>query len=474
MCAGRARADTPASPLRTNDYALEFYQGPLIAPIRVTGFAGAYTAIAEGVEGAASNAAAPAVREPFSHHWFDYDLSAALSFPGAFARTDFDNRGTVSSTSSTRFGQFLYLNLGAQAQLGSFGTSATVDLQQFTVAPSDGGSPLQVQLARWHLLAGYGVFGDQLVLGFGLRALSLRISTQENLVAEGNIVTGGLFTMAGLAPEAGVLYRPDNQPWRIGATVRAPVTARKLGAGNTTTDPDGVVRAGDLVLPEKAILPWEVELGVAVQAGPRPLNPPWINPHTQEQPVRDAIDRARAEREAANADAVARAPAAERPSVAAEILRREAHIREVEDARLEAERARLLAVRKARYANWPREKILFVASVLATGVTEDAVAVEGFLDHRDERVGRRITLMPRAGIESEPIVGWLRMRGGSYVEPSRFESGTARQHFTAGADVKLFPFDAWGIFAPTIWRASFAIDLAPRYANWGFGIGAWH
>jgi len=440
----------------------------------VTGLAGAYTAIAEGVEGAASNAAAPAAREPFSHHWFDYDLSAGLSFPGAFAHTDFDNRGPASATSSTVFGQFLYLNLGAQVQLGAFGASTTVDLQQFTVAPTTGGNPLEVQLARWHMLAGYSVLGDQLVLGFGFRALTLRISAAQNLVSSTNIVTGGLFTMAGLAPEAGVLYRPDHAPWRIGATVRAPVTARKLGTGNVTTGDDGVTRAGDLVLPEKAVLPWEIEVGVAVQAGPRPLNPTWINPHDQERPVRDAIERARAARASADQAAILAAPPDRREALQKELEAREAHVREVEDARLEAERDRLLAQRKARYANWPREKILFVASVLVTGVNEDAVAVEGFLDHQDERVGRRVTAMPRAGIESEPIVGWLRMRGGSYVEPSRFETGTMRQHFTAGADVKLFPFDAWGIFAPTIWRASFAVDLAPRYANWGFGIGAWH
>jgi hypothetical protein len=58
---------------------------------------------------------------------------------------------------------------------------------------------------------------------------------------------------------------------------------------------------------------------------------------------------------------------------------------------------------------------------------------------------------------------------------SRFNDGTARDHFTAGADFKLFPFDAFGVFDPsTTWRISFAVDAAPRYFNWGLGLGFWH
>jgi hypothetical protein len=63
---------------------------------------------------------------------------------------------------------------------------------------------------------------------------------------------------------------------------------------------------------------------------------------------------------------------------------------------------------------------------------------------------------------------------GSYLEPSRFEQGTTRQHFTFGGDVRLFPFSPWGIFGDQVWRVTVAADLAPRYQNFGIGIGAWH
>ena len=130
--------------------------------------------------------------------------------------------------------------------------------------------------------------------------------------------------------------------------------------------------------------------------------------------------------------------------------------------------------RRARYANWPREKLLFVASALITGPDSNAIAVESFLEQGNEPFGQHVTVMPRFGVESEPIIDWVRVRAGTYIEPSRFENGTARDHFTAGADFKLFPFDAFGLIDSTTLRASFAVDAAPRYFNWGLGLGIWH
>ena len=105
---------------------------------------------------------------------------------------------------------------------------------------------------------------------------------------------------------------------------------------------------------------------------------------------------------------------------------------------------------------------------------DPAVRIASFLDQKLEPFGRSVTVMPRFGIEAEPLPDRVRARIGTYLEPSRFPEGNARQHLTCGADIKLIPFDAWGLFGATTWRLSFAVDLAPRYANWGVGIGAWH
>lgn len=464
-----AAGPTPAGPLVNNNYVIEFYQGPLIAPIRVSGLAGAYNGYAEGVEGTATNAASPGVREPFSLRAIDYDVTASISLPGSYANTDFDNRGQASPVTASRFSEFLYLNLGAQVQYDLFGASITGDLQQFNLASATADrASLTLRIGRFHALGAYGVFNDQLVVGAGLRVLALGIS--EN----GGVLSGSVLTMTGTAPEIGALVKPDGQPWRIGVTARAPVTAVNVGGGATTTDAGGVTRAGNFIVPQKVVEPWELEVGVALQAGPRPLNPTWLNPEVQEAPIRLEISRARAAREAKRYEVLRHTPAAEQARVRAELDREEADIRSIENQRLEVESQRLLAQRRARYANWPREKLLFVASALVTGPDDNAIAVESFLDQKNEPFGQHVTVMPRFGVESEPIVDWVRVRAGVYVEPSRFESGTAREHFTTGADFKLFPFDAWGLIGATTWRVSMMVDAAPRYFNWGFGIGAWH
>jgi len=471
-----ARADTP---ITKNDFALEFYQGPIIAPNTVESIAGAYTAVAEGVDGAAVNAASPAVREPFSLKWVDYDFDIGLSFPGAYANTDFDNSGKLDSANN-----FLYFNVGAKVQLGSFGTSVTGEFLRYTIPSSTSSSSLSLTAGRWHALVGYGIWDNQLVVGAGLRAVSMQLS--ESAAGGGgssitslpsnlpNPTGSSLLTMTGVAPEAGFLIKPNDLPFRIGATVRLPVTGTTFGGSQANVDSQGVTRVGSVILPSNIYLPWEVEAGFAIQVGPRPLNPAWINPHDQDAPVRTYVAAERARRAREQAAVLAETPPAERVARLADLEREEVAIRIVEEQRMEAEERALLAERKARYANWPRERILVLASLLMTGPSSNAVSLEGFLNQVHDQYGQAVTLSPRLGIESEPIANLIHGRIGSYLEPSLFEDGHLRQHFTFGGDLKLLPFDTFGLTKDQVWRVSVAVDLAPRYINYGFSLGAWH
>lgn len=453
--------------IQDNNYSVEFFQGPVIAPVRITGLAGAYSGYAEGVEGTATNAAAPAVREPFSLRALDWDVTASFSFPGSYANTDFDNRGN-STQGSSSFSDFLYLNVGAQVQYDLFGASITGDLQQFNLSTPTTQSSLTLRIGRFHALGAYGVFNDQLVVGVGFRILALGITDNSG------VFSSSILTMAGAAPEIGALLKPDGKPWRIGATARAPVTAVNIGTASTTTDGAGVQRAGEFVIPQSIVQPWELELGVSLQAGPRPLNPTWLNPEQEEAPIRLEIARARSERAHKYFEILRHTPPKYVEAQKASLAREEAAIQAIENQHMDVESKRLLAQRRARYANWPREKLLFVASTLITGPDSNTVAVENFLEQTNEPFGRRVTVTPRFGVESEPVIDWVRVRAGTYIEPSRFESGNARDHFTAGADFKLFPFDVFGLLDQSILRASFAVDAAPRYFNWGLGLGLWH
>jgi hypothetical protein len=470
-----AYASAAPPKIQDNNYSVEFFQGPVIAPVRITGLAGAYSGYAEGVEGTATNAAAPAVREPFSLRALDWDLTASFSFPGSYANTDFDNRGPASSTTpQSSFSNFLYLNVGAQIQYDLFGASITGDLQQFNLSTPTTQSSLTLQIGRFHALGAYGVFNDQLVVGVGVRVLALNINGNNNVLGNTGVFGGSILTMTGLAPEVGALLKPDGAFWRLGATVRAPVTAGSVGSAQTTTDAANVTRVGEFIIPQSIVQPWELELGVSLQAGPRPLNPTWLNPEQEEAPIRLEITRARTERARKYSEILRHTPPQFAEAQKASLAKEEAAIQSIEDQHMNVEAKRLLAQRRARYANWPREKLLFVASTLITGPDSNTIAVENFLEQTNEPFGRRVTVTPRFGVESEPVIDWVRVRAGTYIEPSRFESGNARDHFTAGADFKLFPFDFFGVLDGTTLRASFAVDAAPRYFNWGLGLGLWH
>jgi hypothetical protein len=129
---------------------------------------------------------------------------------------------------------------------------------------------------------------------------------------------------------------------------------------------------------------------------------------------------------------------------------------------------------REQYPALPRNKVLLTASTLVSGPVNNAVGVESFLAQRVERSGRRATFTPRVGLETEPVEGWLQVRVGSYLEPSRYPGRASRPHGTFGLEAKIFPWTVFGLFEPgTWWRASGFIDLSARYLSWGVSVGIW-
>ncbi len=477
-------APTPPT-ITSNSYSLEIFQGPILAPIHVTGVGGAYVASAEDTEGSAVNPASPAVRNPYSATWFDYDVSLGASLPGAFSHTDFDNHGDFANLTASRAGDFVDLVVGGRLQFGSLGLAATSDLEQFSLTTGSSGATqgpatATMEIGQWKVQGAYALLDGQLVLGAGARIVSMQIHENTGnpfLIQNGTslLIQGGntLLTMTGVGPEVGALFMPTGLQWRLGAAARAPVSGGVFGSESLTSTA-GVLRAGSFVLPSKVVMPWEVDLGIAYQLGPRPLNPGWENPHEQERWLRLKLADERAARAQRHLDEVTSLPVESRGARAAELEAEEASVRRTEEERLEVEFRRLRAEREARYGNWPREKILLLASVLLTGPSNNAVSIDGFLDQRVETVGRTVSATPRVGLESEPLPDRMLLRVGTYVEPTRYESGQPRQHFTFGGDVRLFPLDFWGLLPQANWKIGVVIDLAPRYTNYGLAIGNWH
>ncbi len=450
----------------SNAYNIELFQGPVLAPLRVTGLGGAYGPYAEGTEGIPANAAAPAVRTPYSVKHFDWDLAFSVSFPGAFANTDFDNDGRVGFS----YSDHTFYTLGGLIQAGRLGIGVLGDFQRYNLTPnaSPDAARSTLTIGRIHVQAGWAFFNNQLVVGAGIRGVWLSIDTSQ----PGHSQT--LLRMAGASPEVGLLVRPDFQPWRIGATFRAPVRSIADLPG-VVEDSAGVRRAAGLAVPNEVYLPWELQAGFAIQVGPRPINPKWLDPYLQEEQARAELrETRRARRSAVEAELSSLSDPARRERRKLEIEADETYLRAIEDAKLDKLHDQMLSERRARYSNWPRQYVLVVVDALVTGPSPQAIGLESFLSQEVRRSGESINVTPRLGLEGEPVINAIKTRIGSYVEPARYAESNTRQHFTFGFDVRIYDYPGWGILAPTSLRISAMADLAPRYQNLGVSIGAWH
>ncbi|RKH47416.1 hypothetical protein D7X12_02835 [Corallococcus sicarius] len=257
-----ALADNP--PLTSSNYAIDVFQGPVLAPVRVTGLAGAYAPIAEGVEGIGANTAAPALRSLYSTQHVDYDLSLGFTLPSSVRNTDFDNNGSVGFT----YKNFVFTQLGGLIQWGPWGAGGLASLQSYTLGQDASGQTLQLNTSRFQIQLARTLFDGELVVGVGLRAVSLEIDSGEG-------EKSNLASMLGVNTEAGAIWTPLALPLRAALTFRAPVQGRLNPDSPTTADDEGNVRVANLYLPSTIKLPWEIEAGLAYQFGPRPLQIPW-------------------------------------------------------------------------------------------------------------------------------------------------------------------------------------------------------
>ncbi len=445
---------------------LHLVTGPVLAPARVLGLAGAYQGIAEGLAGYAVNAAAPAVREPWSSSWFDYDLDASISIPSAFRRIDDLEYDGVKENFD--YGGFIFVTLGANAQLGPWGLGVTTDLQRFDLTPDaqDGQERYAAVLTKTRILAARSLLDGDLVIGGGVRHIGFDI---DGTTPSGDSTK--LVSVSGLAPEIGMLYRPDEASFRVGATYRFPVTTGQFGD-------DDQPRVANWWVPRSVNLPWELDLGVAFQGGPRPLNVHWPNPHEDEERLREDVARARAHRAADRATILAGTPLDRRDARARELADAEASLRAMEDREIEAFPARLEAQRKARYRALPRDYLLFTLGLLVTGSTPEGISLESFFTQEIARAGAVTTYSPRAGVETELVPNLFRPRIGTYIEPSRFtlqpDWRAFRQHVTAGFDLFLLRWRVFGLYPEgSGWRVTFAVDVSHNSWNYGLSIGLW-
>ncbi len=440
------------------------------------GLSGAYVAIAEDVDGDLQNPAAPAMRPFFSTEYFDYWLGLGLTFPGRLASIDFFNSGSRTGFRGAA-DEPVFVTPALNLQWGTLGIGLTVEVQNYSVqrgaVPSGvvSSSSLDAVLTTVHLQCANSFFDGQLVLGAGLRYLNMDLDA-----AAGEDRTSTLFGTSGWGLELGAVWRPNLRPFRLGLAFRSPIDTQPTFSRTLLPTPDGDILLGDLsnplFLPERVSAPWDVNIGAAVQLGRRPLNP-------LSQTIDSVAERARLtfrlrqlerdedrERRLAAAQSAAERDAVEKELSAAELQDSQRLRQAFDDAR------RALALSSAQVE---RFYVLLTASLVVSGSVKDGVGVESFLDQVVNRSGGQVVYSPRLGVESEVWEDRLKLRGGTYLEPSRFATSEARVHATLGGDVRLFGWNVFGLWPDDyVWQLGGSLDVAPRYFSWGVSLGGWY
>lgn len=470
LAAGSAKAQNR---IETSDYNVEPVTGPVLASGRIVGLGGAYTALATGIDGAPWNPASYGSRVLWEVDWFEYDVSFGVLLPGRFSSNDFFNNGRGRGLGVE---EFLFLDTGIRLQFGRFGVGGLAHNQSYVVR--EGGRTTEVSLLWGHYGAAWMFFEGQLVAGFGARTASLQL------------LEGGseLVDFVGTGPEAGALLRLEGQPWRLGVAARTPVQSTALPTRGVTQT-DGVSVASGMVLPQGVYLPWEFQVGVALQLGKRPLNRKWRPPVDRESELRARLalrgcvrERRQLARELerrgerlAPTDAC---PSLPRRPTDVDFWREEHALRnrelgELEQA-LEDIREAEEIKRDRAYEQLPRQHWLLSMDAIFVGPSPNAVGIDAFIDQERRRAGQSTTVGVRLGMETEPWLHRLKVRAGSYLEPSRNAGVAPRVHGTVGLDFRLFRWDMFGLVKPFTTRISATSDVAPRYWDFGVGFGFWH
>jgi hypothetical protein len=90
----------------------------------------------------------------------------------------------------------------------------------------------------------------------------------------------------------------------------------------------------------------------------------------------------------------------------------------------------------------------------------DANSAESFITQTSQPGGQKTIVTLHTGLEVETIPKYLRLRVGTYREPSRYDGVSARMHITGGFELRLTPFHVWDKRPLAI---SYAFDSAERY-----------
>lgn len=457
--------------LRTNDFAIDYHRGPVLGPGRAVGLGGAYGTLVSGVDGVTYNAAAWGLRSNSDLGGLGVDLLLSVSFP----QRNWDNSGA----SGRDYDDFSIVQLGVGLQLGDFGGGALVISQGYTLGARNGfETTVNVNLFSMHVGGGMQLAHGELGIGAGLRIGLL--SLDWSAAALGGQVGTTAARYVGAAPEIGMVWRPLLRPFRLSVAYRSEVSARSTELGDhpgaSTRLPAGCEpgATGCFVVPQRMVLPWELELSASVLFGERVFNPGWVDPASLRARLREQQLTERAARDVAHRRAMeAVADPVERRAEDARWQTEESERREREEQEYATFLWRLRAERRAAQRDGGRRYVLVSASLVLSGPVGRGQGIDAFMEQVERPSGLSLIASPRVGVETEPLANRLQVRVGSYLEPSRFDDVVARVHVTGGVELRLFRWNFFKLVDPVDFKVTVTADYTANYFDWNFGVGFW-
>ncbi|OVE76468.1 hypothetical protein BVX98_06025 [bacterium F11] len=120
---------------------------------------------------------------------------------------------------------------------------------------------------------------------------------------------------------------------------------------------------------------------------------------------------------------------------------------------------------------WEGHPFLVSMDIKILDKSHQAYGIESFFEQKVQESGKKITVRYHLGSELEVLKNVLRLRLGTYHEPSRFQGVSSRQHLTGGFESRLFRFQ---FFGERYMSFRYAFDVARDYLNHSISFGLWN
>ena len=249
----------------TEEAHIELSRGPVVGSARVVGLGGAYSSIGEGLAGMAFNPATLGNRNHRMERWWDWDAGAGISFL-PLDDTDYENDGQANTDVESQ----QVWQVGTMLQMGHLGFGWQWASRVYKV---DRLGSHQAEFNFDEHLLGVGYQLERIGLAIGLSGIieSTRIDLQERGdffdTTEATAQLRGTFNGGFSGFQIGAIYRPVNQPYRLGMALRMTSEQTPLDELDAKAFDER-----NVAVPNTVRSPTELRFGASWQFG-KPYNP---------------------------------------------------------------------------------------------------------------------------------------------------------------------------------------------------------